>query len=315
MKNLIITFVLSFSSLVHAQSIEQMFNKNVKVTREEGKVFLVGSDCNVLNNEGKALSEWTKSVKEDVRDTSCRCKKNVCKKEVSSMLPDFAESYQFKHMPTDGPNCWNATLVAAKIVPQLRYTSDMEMNFWMHSPLCRERKPNEASAPGDIIAIRDWEQGEVHGFVHLSDNLSFSKNGFSKESPYSIQDPNVVFDIYEVPKNCRRKTGKDRSCKVYANYYTCKSMEDYLKEKPLRDKEARKALIDLDELECQISVAVISGSNGQTLKTLVAASLQAIHTLAYNTLKDNKFKEEDKVVWQALFHKSKSLADQVLIMQ
>lgn len=313
MKTLIITLLIAFTSItVAAQS--SLFNDKVRVVKEGKKILLLGKDCNLLNKESDALAKWTQKVNERAVNQPCSCRQGFCTKEVTSTIPDFAEAYQFKHVPTDGPNCWNATLVGAKIVPQLRYTSDIEMNFWMNSPLCKERKANEPLQPGDLIAIRGSDHKEVHGFIYLSENLSFSKNGYNKAMPYSLQDPNVVFDIYEVPKNCRRKTGEATGCANYANYFSCISMDDYLKKNPIKDPTAKETYKQLSDLECVISEAVLSGKNSQELQMLAATTLKVIATLAYETLKENKFDPNDKVIWQALYHKSSSLKDQLTLM-
>jgi hypothetical protein len=78
------------------------------------------------------------------------------------------------------------------------------MNFWMTSPLCQERKPDESPAPGDIIAIRDDTGGEVHGFIYLTGDLAYSKNGYAQGTRYELQSPKKVFDVYDVPVDCQR---------------------------------------------------------------------------------------------------------------
>lgn len=312
MKTLIILIFVFFSSFTFAQS--NLFNKHVKVTREGERIFLQGKDCKLLDGEAMALAKWTMSVKEHAPRLACVCNRGVCKKEITVTIPDFVEAYQFKHVTTDGPNCWNATLVAAKIVPQVRYTSDYEMNFWMHSPLCKERKAGEELEPGDIIAIRRSDHHEVHGFVHISENLSFSKNGYDKRIPYSLQDPKVVFDTYEVPENCRRANGQPKNCSAYAIYYSCTSMDDYLKKNPIKEEVTKKAYEQMLDAECRISEAVLSGKGSQELKTLIFATLDIIGEFAYDTLMTGKYSPEDKVIWQALVHKSKSLKDQITLM-
>lgn len=312
MKTFIIFIFVFFNFSALSQT--QLFNDQVRVSKERGRIYLIGQDCKVLDKEGEALSKWTTSIKEQAQNKACSCSRGVCKKEVTTALPEFVEAYQFKHVPTDGPNCWNATLVAAKIVPQVRYTSDLEMNFWMYSPLCTERRPGEPPQPGDIIAIRDSTYKEVHGFVYISENLSFSKNGYDREVPYSLQDPNVVFDVYRVPENCRRVHGTAPSCSAYANYYSCMSMDDYLKVNPIKDAVAKKAYEQLSDAECQISEAVLSGTIGAQMKHFINVNLHVINTLAYETLVSKKFNHEDKVVWQALVHKSKSLQEQLSLL-
>ncbi|MFA5584145.1 MAG: hypothetical protein WDA09_08015 [Bacteriovoracaceae bacterium] len=314
MKTLIIFYIVFSATLALAQSTNPLFNDQVTVTKSHGgKIFLEGKSCTVLDREGKALEQWAKSVNDKTENKSCSCKNGLCHKEVTAQLPDFAEAFQFEHVSTDGPNCWNATLVAAKIVPQVRYTSDFEMNFWMNSPLCKERAAGEKLKPGDIIAIRSKKQPEVHGFVHISENLSFSKNGFNKNMPYSLQDPNSVFNIYNVPPECRRRNGTPDDCETYANYFSCISMDEYLKKNPIQDKLASDAFNQLTEIECAISDAILSGRS-RNIKSLVTTTLAIIHRLSYDTISQKKYDPDDLVIWQALFHKSRSLKDQLTLL-
>lgn len=316
MKNLILLFIIFFSAQVLSVDVNKMFNENVKVVKDSGKIFLVGKDCSVLNKEGGALAKWTKSVSERVIDNACACSRGVCKKEISSNLPKFAETYQFKHVPSEGPNCFNATLVASKIVPQVRYTSDSEMEFWMESPLCKERKAEESLSPGDIIVIKYGASTTIHGFTYISDNLSFSKNGADPSRPYSLQDPEVVFNTYSVAPECRRITKNTSSlCDIYASYYSCASMDDYLKENPIKESHTKEAYKQLNIYECQTSAFATSVGEEKELMSLVTDNLNTIMNLASDTLNNKSFDENDEVIWRAILYSASSLDDQIWMIK
>lgn len=316
MKNLL-TFIFLVSTLSAFAQISAiyLYNDKVRVHKElSGKLFLVGKDCGLLDKEGEALASWTTRVHEKAKIESCTCNdKGVCKKEITHSLPELVRENHFKDLSTDGPNSWNGSLVVSKVLPNLRYSSDGEMNFWLGSPLCRERAANEEPSPGDIITIRGKIHFEMHAFVHLSDNLSFSKKDHLKKSPFVLQNPDQIFNFFRVNKDCRRMVGVENDCDVFANYYTCTSMEKYLKENPVRDTQAKNLLEQLNELECKISESVISGQNSE-IKNLIFASLSVIHTLAFDTIMEEKNDPHDLVIWQSLYHRSQSLAAQLEVL-
>lgn len=257
--------------------------------------------------------DWTKKVKENGKSSKCTCSEGECYQKVTAQLPEFAKNKQFKKSAKDGPNCWNATLVAAKIVPQVRYTSQEEMNFWMSSPLCREKRLNEPLTPGDIIAIRDGSIGESHGFIHISENLSFSKNGYDRTMAYSLQDPQFVFDLYDVSPECQRKVGEPSGCRSWANYYTCESMDDYLKKNPIRDDDLKEVYKSINDIECKLSDLAFGGVK-ETFTQFQLSSLAIIKFMAKDRLAKKNFRPEEKVIWEGIYFKSDALMQQLSIL-
>lgn len=313
LKNLTFVLVLIFSQVLWADD-DYGFNGKIQVIQKGSEIFIQGNDCQLLKVEANALMNWTQKVKEKTKVEKCSCSGGVCLQKVTAQLPAFAQDKQFKRAKENGPNCWNATLVASKIVPQVRYTSDEEMNFWMSSPLCREKKINEPLSPGDVIAIRDHDNGEVHGFTHLSDNLSFSKNGFNRDMAYSLQDPNFVFDLYEVPQECRRKVGWPEECNVWANYYSCQSMDEYFKKHPIKNKQLEQTLKDINAIECDISEIAFGGSM-KVITDLQEVVIATIMNLAENTLEHKTYGPDEEVVWAGIYFKCKSMRDQLMLLR
>lgn len=149
-------------------------------------------------------------------------------------LPEILQINLDKSVEKFGPNCWNATLVATGILPELRYSTYKEMTFWMNSKFCREKDLDEPIEIGDVIAIRELLTGantysEVHGFIYMDEKLSFSKNGATKKEPYLLQSTDMVFSSYNVLKECRRIKGipkDDLKClQRWANIYKCEAIK------------------------------------------------------------------------------------------
>lgn len=305
--------LLIFTQASWANDASYAFNGKVAVKMQGEDIYLVGSDCRTLEKESGALMEWTKKVKEKGQSSKCSCENGQCLQKVNAQLPEFARNKQFKKSVKDGPNCWNATLVAAKIVPQVRYTSNEEMQFWMSSPLCREKGLHEPLTPGDVIAIRNEAMGESHGFIHISDNLSFSKNGYDSRMAYSLQDPNFVFELYEVEPECRRKVGEPEECGTWANYYSCQSMDDYLKKHPIKDDSLKEVFKAVNDIECKLSDMAFSGSM-QTLTDFQLKSLAIIKFLAKDKLEKKDHRSEEKIIWEGIYFKTDALIQQLKIL-
>lgn len=313
MKNLIILF----STIIYFPSIkaEDFFNKNVQVLKKGETIFLKGSSCEILDKEAGTLAEWTKKVKEIPSDQAeCKCSNSVCTKEVSAVLPEIVNSTQFVKPSFSGPNCWNASLVAAKIIPQLRYSTPQEMDFWVKSPLCKEKKSGEKLAPGDIVAIMHKTDGQFHGFVNISENLAFSKNGTENDNPYTLQDPKNVFKVYEVKPECERVDNPGK-CKTYAKYYSCMSMEDYRKTKGSQDKELMDTIVAVNNLECSLSKTLFEAPdfNGSNFDNFLTTNLEVLNELISEKFLDKKSKPEDAILWEGLYYQVGALMQQVQI--
>lgn len=307
LKSIIIvaTFILFQSAFA-----ETSFNKKVQVVKKGDDIYLTGSDCAVLEKESLALEEWSKKLKEDPKNASkCECVKLVCKKKVNAVLPKIVNATQFVKPNSSGPNCWNASLVAAKIIPQLRYSTPQEMSFWLNSPLCREKKLDEPAAPGDIIAIVTKAGHQHHGFVYVSENLSFSKNGVENENPYSLQDPKSVFSKYSVTPKCER-VGSKGSCGNHAKYYSCMSMEDYRKAHKSTDKTLNDTIQAIGQMECLFSKNLFEdGSFG--VDSFIVTNLEILNNLISEIYLDKKYNPEDAMLWEGLYYQIGAMFAQV----
>ncbi len=121
-----------------------------------------------------------------------------------------------------GPNCWNSALVLSKLLPHHRYTSDREFDYWMTSPLCQSVKVPE---PGDIASLFGTQEGGncglIHAYIHLTDQLVFSKDGVENCRRYALEPARVIRERYVEASS---------ACPVGVRYFRCHSLQSYLEE-------------------------------------------------------------------------------------
>ena len=217
--------ILNFSLSLQASTVEGVNGSR----RADGGVTLTGENCDLLKRQVSALSLWQARLNEKSGKppTACTCDSLRCYMDIDSVIPAMVEKYLSVDAGRWGPNCWNTTLVAAKILPVLRFTPPEEMNFWMKSPLCRPVPEDESPLPGDIAAIRDSSQNEVHAFTFITDELTFTKNYLTTMAPYRLQATPDVFAIFAVPFDCRHRVGNPSNCSTYVNYFRCTSWADF----------------------------------------------------------------------------------------
>lgn len=313
MKYAFIALLFLFSIQSHAQYPrvnKNIFNKDVKLSQDPNKVILEGKSCAELEIEIAAIKTWSIRIGEKPGDSSCQCSNKVCKIDITNIVPYLVKEKQGSCPAFDGPNCWNGALVATKMLPNLRYTSDTEMAFWMSSPLCKERAANEKALPGDIIAIREKNGDEVHGFIHLTENLSFSKNGYRKGAPYSLQSPENVYTVYRVKKECQGVNGKPaKGCSLWSNIFACESITEYLKKHPIQDKVALSTWEALETEDCSVSTQAFEPVMNKDVMMLAKASLAVVISLAEKNIVEAKT-EEDRFIWRAIEVKAKANLDQ-----
>jgi len=156
MKNLLAVFfcLLSFESL--AQKLK--FTQGAK-----NELIITGPDCPTLVTAHQGLCNWKRLVEpsftlspERERKLEKDCKKLSAKSAritVATCLPAFAREHHGKKLYKEGPNCWGTAMGFKALSPKPRFMWSEEMNYWMHSPLCRKLSPNEKKEPGDIINV------------------------------------------------------------------------------------------------------------------------------------------------------------------
>ncbi len=290
------------------------FSHEVKVIKKNGEIHLQSSDCATLRNQAKALNQWDKHQVTAIQISPCHCEKGVCDLNVNSVVPHWIREKQGTCSAFDGPNCWNSSLVSSGILPHLRYTSPEEMSFWLSSPLCQERKENEPVQPGDIIAIRTGKTEEVHGFINLTPELAFSKNGYAQGTLYQLQSPNNVFAVYDVPPNCRRvykAPTENLKCQNYANYFKCDSIDSYLMKHPWKNQDQKSTWDALSNMDCEISALALTNTGPGMAMDLMKSSILAIQKLTNDKIAKSNLSDEDRFYWQGIRIKTGALLEQM----
>lgn len=225
--------------------------------------------CSVIKEQISKLSEWSEW---SGRGACAQAKgepwykfSSDCQADVTTCLPEHVKKYHGVHPDLSGPNCWNLSLVMSDLLPHLRYSSPQEMNFFMAPPLCRSLSNGEERRPGDVGAIRTGRGEEVHGFIYVSDEMSYSKNGFSNQSPYELQTLDNVYEVYGI-ENADPKcldNQMDSSCSMGVDFFRCSSMKEYLEEvaKEEPQNKTQHVIPYIDNLDCLASNIAFDRTN------------------------------------------------------
>jgi hypothetical protein len=242
----------------------------LEVKKENGRIIITDFSCSKVEKVVRDLETWTKNSDEN---KSCPINKKApnssffkCSYDITDCIPNHVVKYQGINPEMGGPNCWNLALVMSDILPALRFSPPKEMTFYMQSPLCRSLKNGEERIPGDIGAIRNIGPNgleEVHGFIYISDDIAYSKNGANKKTPYALQPLNTVYETYNVPDlaECKQnRTFPGEKCAQAMSFYRCMSMEEYLKKNPEVSIELQKGIKDLNNFESCLELHTISNA-------------------------------------------------------
>jgi hypothetical protein len=265
-------------SRIFALALEARVRPPVEVVREpDGSLLLTGADCSILEKQVAALARWKVGLNEPAPGrVSCRCTAERCRASITSVTPGFVNRTHGTRAGRWGPNCWNTALVASKILEESSFTAPEEMTYWMKSPLCRSLQAGEPPRPGDIVAIRDQAEQEIHAFIHLTDELAFSKNYLTAAAPFALQNPEDVYREFPVAEACRKPGHPAGACPAHADYFRCVTMEDYL---PLLSAPPSKEYLETEakvfEVERAVDYLVFHWEAGPAFRGRADATLAA----------------------------------------
>ncbi|MBL7542191.1 MAG: hypothetical protein JNL11_00160 [Bdellovibrionaceae bacterium] len=195
-------------------------------------------DCYEIQKLSQSIRDW----KQNTESTDCKLgtiqRSDACSIEISACLPNNIKGYIAKNPTEAGPNCFNAGLVFLGLLPNLRFSTADEVNFYMNSALCRKRNPGEQPMTGDLglisMAGREQSHSAQHAFIYLSEDFVYEKPDQHKESPFTIVYKNKTFVEYGLDSN----TGTPNENPIYKGidrkltYYSCISAREYLGDKP-----------------------------------------------------------------------------------
>jgi hypothetical protein len=289
----------------------QSFAQELKVERVNDELFLKGKNCELVKKQIMSLEQWNKVSsdkdcnisKGDYKEHILNNKKS-CKVNISTCVPEHVKKYHSRSPEVYGPNCWNLSLVMANILPNLRLSTPEEMEFFMKPPLCRAIKENEKKLPGDIGAIRNEEGEEIHGFIYVSEELVYSKNGTNKASPYALQSINDMNEIYfkEYPEKCK-KYEISSNCTPVQKFFRCISMKEYLENESTNSTENENenefVLPSLENLECHIGNSSFNKSvfGNQEALSLISKSMKALDFYINEELKTDIKQQSEKEIF------------------
>lgn len=234
----------------------------IQVTRENGNIYFRDTNCETLETQAKAFLSWKLRLNEKPGEYKCECNaSNHCQILANPILSDFVKRVYGTANTCEGPNCWNASLLATKVITSPpRHTTESEMAFWAKSPFCKERPLSEKTLPGDLILIREnstsFKGTEIHAFVYVTDQLTFTKDGPEVTVPYLFKPLEAVLkDNKIVDQKCLRVFGNDESCARYANHFSCTSSAfELITKMTLNDlTEFPEVIRHLRKLECYLS--------------------------------------------------------------
>ncbi len=232
----------------------------VHVETQDKSIVLIAEPCSDANKQLSALVSWKKHIGETYSLPFKFEAEKQCKVDITPLIPDRLRDLYEKIPVGPGPNCWNACLTINKIVSEFRYSSASEFNYWVSSPLCKLIE-NKDIQSGDIVAIRTLQEGEeaeteTHGFIYLTPELSFSKNGFI-EGRYRIQDTGEIEKLYNLKDpECRFLNARTKKCHIYSQAYRCESLESHLAGE-IQDIE--NILEPYRKVECSLSDRALFG--------------------------------------------------------
>ncbi len=297
-------------------------------TQANDQFLLKDQNCNMVKKHVETLVAWTNKVNKNnscdfskiqIHSTNLKCQANV-----TECLPGHVKKFHGTKPANMGPNCWNLSLVMKDILPGLRYSTPEEMAFYMSSPLCRALKDEESKEVGDVGAIRtvfDGKTEESHGFIYLSDDLSYSKNGFHNSSPYEVQSTEKILSIYGVPKDldCRKnQIDLNSECNNAVSYYRCISFDDYLlsaKDLKLPSISTLKNLVHLESCFERVTV------DGMLLRKEALNSLDGSVRALVSYLNDKKSKikseddEQERFILGSIYLRLNAIGEQLEVLR
>ena len=272
---LIILPLVMLAAMFHPAAADEPRSPVTADRGADGAIVLSGADCPTLERQAAALADWRSRLHESAGAREvCRCEAGTCSLKVSSAAPDFVNLTHGTKAGRWGPNCWNTALVSNKILSAPSFTSPEEMTFWMKSPLCRALREGEAPRPGDIIAIRDQAGEEVHGFVYLTEELSFSKNYLTAAAPFALQSPEAVYQEFPVAAECRAPGTSAPGCAARSDYFRCSTLGDYQSSmNPAPDQDYLRAAASVSSAEKSLSELILRWKTDPELRGRAAEIL------------------------------------------
>jgi hypothetical protein len=266
------------------------FAQEVSFIDKKPKYFLEAKTCMELNNQIDQFNLL--KLKQPSLKSKCLCQ-NKCRIEISSLLPEKLIKL-LSMSREEGPNCFNSVLFLKGIASSPSY-SEAELEYWLDSPLCTQVSPGQPK-PGDIINftyISDITKkyAQMHSFLHLSNEMVFTKDGPEKKESYRITNYKDVIEKFGgLEPDCKNITkfqGSKIGCEKISTYYRCEKFEDFISKEVDIDLNVLNSYKKLKS-ESQCITGDLSNSN-KKMNELAAQNLKILNALASDNLKIPNF--------------------------
>lgn len=324
MKNLMLILILP-GTLFGADMYD-----NIQVVKSVNNQITLTAKCESIQSKIDSIIGLGKKIENQSVDevpSINQQKDNLCSTNITSIVPKRILDLHDTTTAYPGPNCWNTSLYTNKIVQYRRSVAPEEMTYWMSSPLCRELKANEKEQPGDIIAIRTGGSDapvEMHGFVYLTKDFSFSKSGFDTQFHYELVSTEYVYqlfalgeyDEYNPNKECRKVEGIPdfEKCPTYANVYRCISYEQYLNSSSFPSKETYLKF-DSKILDYERRLADEVDWKRNFNKEKLKAMTEELNLLENEYIQYTNVHENDSVLWDSIKNRISSFRTQLDLLE
>ncbi|MBI4925908.1 MAG: hypothetical protein HY843_08305, partial [Bdellovibrio sp.] len=222
---------------------------------------------------------------------------------LNNLVPDFVAKHHGSGVVRGSSNCFNTALVMSGFTSAFRYSDLGEIEFYLNSPLCRKVLSSEKPHPGDLIMIKptDPDGLEYHAAVYVSEHLIFEKRNAAPIEPFQLNLLDQMLKEREVTPGCDRVDEINiKNCKIFSQYYRCKSIKEILEEGLLKNQ---KRYLELDsevragEMQITNSTLCKDSPPVSELGAQISKSLTVLYSLVEQEMKD-QFQESDNQALQ-----------------
>jgi hypothetical protein len=105
--------------------------------------------------------------------------------QVSNLLPDFIKRVNNTYEKAFGPNCFSAALASRGFIRGGTMATNTEILFWLNSPICKARLPQEDREYMDIVLV-NYTTNPIHAYIHIREGVIFEKGSQSRYSDYHL---------------------------------------------------------------------------------------------------------------------------------
>jgi hypothetical protein len=241
------------------------------------------------------------------------------------------ESLEGTSSHVNGPNCWNGALVVAGVLEHKRMLHPDEWLYHLDNSCVEIQAPR----PGDVGRIYHDKDGEVHGFIHLNDDLIFAKHAEQSQYGFQTMSYTEMMDQYGKTRNCKIRRDESPECFHKVKYYRC-SKQAELTDSILEINALFETLTFSEEtrwrfrMDCEhevhhnreriynqmreiISEMDINGLDEQFLRSLVFSYSEQLHRMSVSdrnfTCRPRELREERNRAQRALSKEIRSLVN------